>query len=43
VSPENAKPGRRFDVTRDDLKLLALVLIAIGIWLIFLFGQNVAG
>jgi hypothetical protein len=30
-------------MTRDDLKLLALVLIAVAIWLIFLFGQNVAG
>lgn len=30
-------------MSRDDLKILALILIAVGIWLIFLFGQNVAG
>lgn len=30
-------------MTRDDLKLLCLVLIAVALWLIFLFGQNVAG
>ncbi len=30
-------------MTRDDIKILALVLIAVAIWLIFLFGQNVAG
>jgi hypothetical protein len=28
-------------VTRDDLKLLAFVAIAVGIWLIFLFGIDV--
>lgn len=29
-------------MTRDDIKILALVLIAVAIWLIFLFGVNVA-
>ena len=29
-------------MTRDDVKTLAIILIAVGIWLIFLFGQNVA-
>ena len=41
--PANAKPGRRNDVTRDDVKLLALIIIAIAISLIFLFGVDVAG
>jgi len=30
-------------MTRDDIKTLAIILIALGIWLIFLFGQNVVG
>lgn len=30
-------------MSRDDIKILALILIAVAIWLIFLFGQNVAG
>lgn len=30
-------------MNRDDLKILALILIAVGIWLIFLFGVDVAG
>jgi hypothetical protein len=30
-------------MTRDDIKTLAFILIALGIWLIFLFGVNVAG
>jgi len=30
-------------MTRDDVKILAFLLMAAGIWLIFLFGVNVAG
>lgn len=30
-------------MTRDDFKLLCLLAIAVGIWVIFLFGQNVVG
>jgi hypothetical protein len=30
-------------MNRDDIKILAFVLIAVAIWLIFLFGVNVAG
>ena len=30
-------------MSRDDIKILALILIAVAIWLIFLFGQDVAG
>jgi len=29
-------------MTRDDVKILAFLLMAVGIWLIFLFGVNVA-
>jgi hypothetical protein len=41
VSPVPAKPGRRNDVTREDMKVLALAVIAIAIVLIFLFGVNI--
>jgi hypothetical protein len=30
-------------MNRDDLKILALLLTAVALWLIFLFGVNVAG
>lgn len=30
-------------MTRDDVKILCFILIAVALWLIFLFGTNVAG
>ena len=30
-------------MTRDDVKILAFLLMAVALWLIFLFGVNVAG